>query len=102
MIQGQKETKEIILNYDLAHVLIQKIDGKLKADVQLTVTDQDGNFVESLVTTYEGEDYNKWWADFNGWKDVLQVIPVFEELQIPDNIEEQFLNIIEEPKTEGI
>ena len=93
MIQGQKETKEVTLNYDLAHILIQKIDGKLKADVQLSVTDQDGNFIESLVTIYEGEGYNTWWNNFNSWNEVLTpVLP--ESVKLPENIEEEFVNEI--------
>lgn len=93
-IQGEKQTKEITLNYDIAHILIQKINKELKADVQLTVTDQDGNFIESLVTTYTGEEYNQWWNNFNSWKDVLQpILP--KDVNIDETIEEAFVNIIE-------
>lgn len=102
MITGEKQTKEIILSYDLAHVLIQKTDNGLKADVQLTVTDQDGNFIESLVTTYEGENYNKWWSDFNSWNDVLSPILELKSVNVPENIEEIFVNEVKvdtlEPK----
>lgn len=96
MIQSTPIQKEIILNYDLAHILIQKTPNGLKADVQLTVTNQDGNFVESLVTTYEGGAYNKWWDDFNSWKAVLTPILENKEVVVPDDIEEEFLNNIEE------
>lgn len=100
MIQSTPIQKEIILNYDLAHILIQKTPNGLKADVQLTVTDEDGNFVESLVTTYEGEAYNKWWNDFNSWSAVLTPILESKEVVVPDNIDEDFINSIPEVKEE--
>lgn len=102
MIQGKKEIKEITLNYDLAHILIQKIDGKLKANVQLSVTDQEGNFIESLVTTYEGEEYNTWWDNFNSWNEVLAPILTPKSIVIPETIEEEFVNISENPVEEEL
>lgn len=102
MIQSTPITKEIILTYDLAHILIQKTPNGLKANVQLTVKDQDGNFIESLVTTYEGEEYNTWWDEFNSWGDVLAPILQQKNITIPENIEEEFVNISENPVEEEL
>lgn len=92
------QSEEIIIvkkyNYDIAHILIQKTPNGLKAEVQLSVTDENGVFVESLVTSYENEEYNTWWGNFNSWKDVLTPILEPKKIIIPETIEEEFVNEI--------
>jgi len=63
--------------------------------VQTGVYDGD-NRVETIVNTYEKEEYNKWWEEFNSGKAVMEKVIEINNLDviIPKNIEQDFINEI--------
>lgn len=103
MIQAEQPiVKTITLTYEIAHILIQKLNGEWSADVQTTVKDQNGNFVESLVNTYTGNNYNTWWDNFNSGRFVIEEIISKNSLNaiIPPTIEEDFINPVNKETNE--
>lgn len=99
MIQSEQPiVKTITLTYEIAHILIQKINGEWRSEVQTTVKDQDGNFIQSIVNTYNGEDYNNWWNDFNSGRFVAEEVITKNNISvtIPPTIEDDFINPVNE------
>lgn len=93
------ETKEIpakeqILNYEIVHVLQQKLNGKWRAEVQTNVTDKDGTIVETIVQKYEDENYNGWWSTYNSGKVLVENLVAEKNIDavIPADIENDFIN----------
>lgn len=101
MIQSQETTIiERIYSYEIAHILQQRINNQWIAQVQYSVFDQFGNQKKSIVLTYEGEEYNNWFKNYNSGEFIIQELLDKKEIkaEIPKDIEENFVNKIQ--KTE--
>lgn len=86
---------ELTYNYDVTNIVQQKINGKWQADVQYSVYDQDNNFIESILLSYTGEEYNQWFDNYNSGKFLLEELIVKKQLNadIPLGIEQEFINL---------
>lgn len=66
----------------------------LVADVLFKVLNENGAVIEEILLTYEGEEFNTWWENFNSGKflyDDLVTRKSFS-VEVPESIEAEFTN----------
>jgi hypothetical protein len=72
---------------------------QLWSEVVFDVFDENGkNTRKQHVIRYQGEDFNKWWDDFSSGGFLYEQLKSIKEfnIEIPDNIENDFVNTIKE------
>jgi len=75
--------------------------GELKAVVSFVVNDENDKRIDTQVLEYSGEDFNTFWDGFNNGKFLYEQLVEKEALavSIPEDVEESFVNEVEEVKT---
>ena len=74
-------------------VYIENLGEKLMAKVIFhVVCPVSGSFIKEEVLTYTGEEYNRFWENFNNGKFLYEELVGNEEITIPDEIEYEFIN----------
>lgn len=80
-------------------VIAKDLQGKLMAQVSFVIVcPVSGSILKEEILTYSNEQYNEFWNNFNNGKFLYGelVKTEEEEIEIPDEVESDFLNEIGE------
>lgn len=89
-------TTTITSQYDLVHIVTQCLNGNWVTNVQLTESDENGNFIRSINKNYVGIEHNELWTIFDTWKNLVTkvVVDMGLDVTISADIETKFENKI--------
>lgn len=75
-------------------VIAKDLQGNLMAKVSFVVVcPVSGNPIKEEILTYSNEEYNEFWSNFNNGKFLYEeLVKNEEEIEIPDEVESEFLN----------